>query len=66
MSVYSVGLQEAAQMILTGKIVKPEKAKKLGLIDLVVDPACLESVAIEQVRQIIQSACATESRYPAH
>lgn len=53
-------------MILTGKIVKPEKAKKLGLIDLVVDPACLESVAIEQVRQIIQSACATESRYPAH
>ena len=39
-------------MILSGKTVKPEKAKKIGLVDLVVDPACLESVAIEQVREV--------------
>ena len=36
-------------MMLTGSSVRPDKAKKLGLVDLVVDPACLESVAIAQV-----------------
>ena len=36
-------------MILTGKTLKPDKAKKLGLVDLVVDPFSLESVAISQV-----------------
>lgn len=49
MSWYLVGLQEAAQMITTGKTLKADKAKKAGLVDLVVDPACLESVAIQQV-----------------
>ena len=44
-----VGLQEAAQMIMTGKTLKADKAKKAGLVDLVVDPACLESAAIQQV-----------------
>jgi enoyl-CoA hydratase/carnithine racemase len=45
----TVGLQEAAQMIMTGKTLKADKAKKAGLVDLVVDPACLESAAIQQV-----------------
>ena len=36
-------------MITTGKTMKADKAKKAGLVDLVVDPACLESVAIQQV-----------------
>ena len=36
-------------MIMTGKTLKADKAKKAGLVDLVVDPACLESVAIQQV-----------------
>ena len=36
-------------MITTGKTLKADKAKKAGLVDLVVDPACLESVAIQQV-----------------
>ena len=39
-------------MILTGKTLKPDKAKKLGLVDLVVDPFSLESVAISQVRKL--------------
>jgi enoyl-CoA hydratase / long-chain 3-hydroxyacyl-CoA dehydrogenase len=39
-------------MILTGKTLKPDKAKKLGLVDLVVDPFSLESVAISQVRNL--------------
>lgn len=36
-------------MIMTGKTLKADKAKKAGLVDLVVDPACLESAAIQQV-----------------
>lgn len=43
-----VGYPTALDMILTGKNVRPDKAKKMGLVDLVVDPASLESVAITQ------------------
>ena len=42
-------------MITTGKTMKADKAKKAGLVDLVVDPACLESVAIQQVLCILVS-----------
>ena len=31
-------------MMLTGKNIKSDKAKKMGLVDLVVDPAALEAV----------------------
>ena len=43
-----IGLPAALDIILTGKNVRPDKAKKLGLVDLVVDEASLEAVAIEQ------------------
>lgn len=39
-----VGYSTALDMILTGKTLKADKAKKIGLVDLVVDPAALESV----------------------
>jgi enoyl-CoA hydratase/long-chain 3-hydroxyacyl-CoA dehydrogenase len=42
-----VGLQAAMDMMLTGKDIRPDKAKKLGLVDMVVAPASLEQVAIE-------------------
>ena len=45
-----VGLQEGMKMMLSGSSVRPDKAKKIGLVDLVVDPASLEEVAITQVR----------------
>ncbi|CAE7424617.1 HADHA [Symbiodinium microadriaticum] len=45
-----VGYQTALDMILTGKNVRPDKAKKMGLVDLVVDPAALESVAVTQAK----------------
>jgi len=48
-----LGYQTALDMILTGKHVRADKAKKLGLIDLVVDPAALESVAIESAKGLI-------------
>lgn len=42
-----VGLQNAMDMMLTGKEIRPDKAKKMGLVDLVVAPASLENVAME-------------------
>lgn len=48
-----VGYQTALDLILTGKNVRPDKAKKMGLVDMVVDPASLESVAIEQVSRFV-------------
>jgi len=45
-----VGYSTALDAILTGKNIRADKAKKIGLVDLVVDPASLESVAIAQAR----------------
>lgn len=41
-----VGTQGAMDMMLTGKDIRPAKAKKMGLVDLVVAPQSLELVAI--------------------
>lgn len=41
-----VGVQGAMDMMLTGKDIRPAKAKKMGLVDLVVAPQSLESVSI--------------------
>jgi len=48
-----VGYATALDMMLTGKNIKPDKARKMGLVDLVVDPASLESVAIEQAKGLV-------------
>jgi len=45
-----VGLQAAMDMMLTGKDIRPDKAKKMGLVDLVVSSHSLEKVAIESAR----------------
>ena len=42
-----IGLQGSMDMMLTGKDIRPPKAKKMGLVDLVVAPQSLEAVAIE-------------------
>eukprot|EP00978_Attheya_sp_CCMP212_P040164 scaffold216326_cov26-Attheya_sp.AAC.1 len=42
-----VGLQAAMDMMLTGKDIRPDKAKKMGLVDLVVSQPSLEAVAIQ-------------------
>jgi enoyl-CoA hydratase/long-chain 3-hydroxyacyl-CoA dehydrogenase len=41
-----VGIQGGMDMMLTGKDIRPSKAKKMGLVDLVVAPQSLESVAV--------------------
>jgi len=57
-----VGYSTALDMILTGKNVRPDKAKKMGLVDLVVDPASLESVAIAQAKGLIAGTVKTSKR----
>lgn len=47
-----IGYQDALDCILTGKNLKPDKAKKLGLVDLLVDLPSLESVAIRQAKAL--------------
>jgi len=42
----TVGIQAAMDMMLTGKDIRPQQAKKMGLVDLIVAPQSLESVAI--------------------
>ena len=48
-----VGYATALDMILTGKNVRPDKAKKMGLVDLVEDSAVLEDVAVMQAKGLI-------------
>lgn len=45
-----VGLQAALDMILTGKNVRPSKARRIGLVDEVVSPAILQRRAGEVAR----------------
>jgi len=47
-----VGVANALDLMLTGKNVRPDKARKLGLVDLVVDAPALESVAIECAKEL--------------
>lgn len=47
-----VGLQGALDMMLTGKDIRPAKAKKMGLVDLVVAPQSLEKVCIDSAIQM--------------
>jgi enoyl-CoA hydratase / long-chain 3-hydroxyacyl-CoA dehydrogenase len=48
-----VGIQNAMDMMLTGKDVRPDKAKKMGLVDLVVAPQSVESSAIQSAVDLI-------------
>ena len=49
-----VGLTEALPMILQGKEVRPDKAKKIGLVDAVCDPAALEALAVQTALSLSQ------------
>jgi len=47
-----VGIQAALDMMLTGKNIRPDKARKMGLVDQVCDPASLESLAIQMAKDL--------------
>lgn len=48
-----VGIQNAMDMMLTGKDVRPDKAKKMGLVDLVVAPQSVEAAAIASAVDLV-------------
>lgn len=50
----TVGLQNAMDMMLTGKDIRPKKAKSMGLVDLVVAPQSLESAAITAAEELVK------------
>ena len=51
-----VGAANALDLLLTGKMVKPDKARKLGLVNLVVDPNALERTAISTAEQLAEGS----------
>ncbi|TMW63874.1 hypothetical protein Poli38472_014784 [Pythium oligandrum] len=48
----TVGLQASLDMMLTGKNIQPDRAKKMGLVDQVADPFALEGAAIAAAEQL--------------
>ena len=56
-----VGLEEALDLILTGKRIPAERALRIGLVDEVVHPAILLDVALERARRLADEAEAEES-----
>jgi len=47
-----VGAANALDMMLTGKMIKGDRARKMGLVDSVVDPNALERTAIATAEQL--------------
>merc|ERR1719240_490009 len=48
-----VGAANALDLMLTGKMLKADRARKIGLVDTVVDPNALERTAIATAEQMI-------------
>ncbi|MEP6550446.1 MAG: 3-hydroxyacyl-CoA dehydrogenase NAD-binding domain-containing protein, partial [Gemmatimonadales bacterium] len=57
-----IGLTSALDMILTGKNVRAQKALQLGLIDELVHPSILRSVAITRAREVAEGRRKSERR----
>jgi 3-hydroxyacyl-CoA dehydrogenase/enoyl-CoA hydratase/3-hydroxybutyryl-CoA epimerase len=57
-----IGLTSALDMILTGKQVRAKKALDLGLIDEMVHPSILRSIAIQRAREVAEGRKKSERR----
>jgi 3-hydroxyacyl-CoA dehydrogenase/enoyl-CoA hydratase/3-hydroxybutyryl-CoA epimerase len=57
-----VGLQAALDMILTGKSVRPAKARRIGLVDEVVSPAIIQRRAEDLARSLADGGAVPEGR----
>lgn len=57
-----IGVQAALDLILTGKNVKPSKAKRLGLVDEVVPVPILRNVALRRARELADGTLHVERR----
>jgi enoyl-CoA hydratase/long-chain 3-hydroxyacyl-CoA dehydrogenase len=57
-----VGLQNAMDMMLTGKDIRPDKAKKMGLVDQVVASQSVEKVAIQSALDLASGKLKTKRK----
>jgi 3-hydroxyacyl-CoA dehydrogenase/enoyl-CoA hydratase/3-hydroxybutyryl-CoA epimerase len=57
-----IGLTNALDLILTGKQVRAKKALQLGLIDELVHPSILRSIAIQRAREVAEGRRKSERR----
>jgi 3-hydroxyacyl-CoA dehydrogenase/enoyl-CoA hydratase/3-hydroxybutyryl-CoA epimerase len=61
-----VGLQAALDMILTGKNVRAKKALQIGLVDELVHPSILRTIAIQRAKEIASGVVARERDLRKH
>jgi 3-hydroxyacyl-CoA dehydrogenase/enoyl-CoA hydratase/3-hydroxybutyryl-CoA epimerase len=61
-----VGLQAALDMILTGKNVRAKKAQQIGLVDELVHPNILRSIAIQRAKELAAGTLARERDLRKH
>ncbi len=59
-----VGIQAALDMMLTGRNIRPAKAKKLGLVDTVVSPGGLKHVAVQAAKKVAKGELKPRKREP--
>jgi enoyl-CoA hydratase/long-chain 3-hydroxyacyl-CoA dehydrogenase len=59
-----IGIQAALDMMLTGRNIRPAKAKKLGLVDVVVSPGGLKHVAIQAAQKLVRGDLKPRKREP--
>jgi len=57
-----VGLQKAMDMMLTGKDIRPDQAKKMGLVDIVVSSHSLEKTAIQAAQDLADGSLKKSTR----
>lgn len=57
-----VGLQNSLTMMLTGQRVKPDKAKRMGLVDQLADPYALENAAVAAAQQLSDGSLKRKGR----
>ncbi|MFP2905687.1 fatty acid oxidation complex subunit alpha FadJ [Pyxidicoccus sp. 3LFB2] len=55
-----IGVQAALDLILTGKSLKPSKAKKLGVVDEVVPVPLLRKLAVQRARELASGTLKVE------
>ena len=58
-----IGVQAALDLILTGKSLKPSKAKKLGVVDEVVPVPLLRKLAVQRAKELAEGTLKVERKH---
>ncbi|QDE70325.1 MULTISPECIES: fatty acid oxidation complex subunit alpha FadJ [Myxococcus] len=58
-----IGVQAALDLILTGKSLKPAKAKKLGVVDEVVPAPILRAIAVRRAKELAAGTLKVDRRH---